>query len=68
MKLIITLLLPLMFLTGAKTEVYICDNPSAVAYHKSEYCRGLQKCTHEILKVSLTEAAARKLRPCKICY
>jgi hypothetical protein len=53
--------------TGA-TKVYICDSPTAATYHSAENCRGLQKCTHQILEVTITEAKNKQLRPCKVCY
>jgi hypothetical protein len=36
--------------------VYICDSPYATSYHYSKSCRAIGKCTHEIKKVTLTDA------------
>ena len=41
--------------TGEK-YVYICNNKAVGKYHLSENCRGLNACTHGIVKVTLTEA------------
>lgn len=49
-------------------QVYICESRSAYAYHSSLSCHGLQRCSHEIAKVSETKAKELGYRPCKICY
>jgi hypothetical protein len=55
--------------TPKTTFVYICISSSSYAYHKDKYCRGLQRCTHEISYVSLEDAQNKYYRkPCKICY
>jgi len=51
-----------------ETKVYVCDSPKAVAYHSRENCRGLQKCTHDIIAMSVAAAKDRGLRTCQICY
>lgn len=33
------------------TYVYICDSQTAYAYHSTKVCRGLNRCTHQIIKV-----------------
>jgi hypothetical protein len=69
MKFLIAFFLALTISLGTGgTKVYICDSPNAVAYHSDKYCRGLQKCTHQVLEVTLKEAENKNLRPCKICY
>jgi hypothetical protein len=51
-----------------ETYVYICNSNGAYAYHSSKTCRGLNRCTHEILKVTLADAVkVYKRKPCKIC-
>ena len=50
------------------TYVYICTGPDAYSYHKSQTCRGLNKCSAEIESVTLTYAKAKKRTSCKICY
>jgi hypothetical protein len=48
--------------------VYICDSRGAYAYHSSKDCRGLNRCSHGILKVTLANAVKIYHRkPCKIC-
>ena len=56
--------------SGVEEEVYICVSKNAVAYHKSKnQCRGLGKCTHDIIKVTKEDAIRKyKYRACKICY
>src|ERR1700733_5867198 len=49
------------------TYVYICNSSTAYAYHAYK-CRGLQKCTHEIQKITEEEAIKDGRKPCKICY
>lgn len=44
--------------------VFICDSPASEVYHLDENCQGLQKCKHEIKKISKEEAIARKRRLC----
>ena len=51
-----------------ETYVYICNSNTAYAYHSTKSCRGLNRCSHDILKVSLSEAVnTYRRRPCKIC-
>lgn len=51
-----------------ETDVYICNSSGAYAYHSSKTCRGLNRCTHEVLKVTLSDAVnVYKRKPCKIC-
>jgi len=48
-----------------ETIVYICV--TGKVYHSRKDCRGLEKATHKIKAVSLSEAQKTR-RPCKICY
>jgi hypothetical protein len=54
----------------AKAEyVYICNSTTAYAYHSIKDCSGLNRCTHEILKITKDEAVDKYGRkPCKVCY
>jgi hypothetical protein len=54
--------------TYANEQVYICTGATAKRFHKSEKCRGLSRCSGEIIKVSKEEAIKRGKTPCKICY
>ena len=48
-------------------SVYICNSSSAYAYHVTTDCRNLKRCTHTIIKVSLTDAVNKYRRSaCKI--
>ena len=49
-------------------SVFICVSGRAYAYHSTLECRGLQRCTHQIMKTSLYEAVNKYgYRACKIC-
>jgi hypothetical protein len=47
--------------------VYVCLSPKAYAYHKNQ-CRGLLKCSHQIVKMNKSKANSLGYRMCKICY
>lgn len=38
------------------TKVYICDSGGATKYHLDKDCRGLGRCTHNIVLVTKSEA------------
>jgi 5-bromo-4-chloroindolyl phosphate hydrolysis protein len=48
-----------------KDNVYICDSPTAKKYHLRNDCKGLSRCTHRIIEVTLEEAKKRKFELCK---
>ncbi len=48
--------------------VYICTGPSSKRYHKTSRCRGLNRCSGEVISVSKSKAEAQGKTPCKICY
>lgn len=48
--------------------VYICTGPMARVYHSDMDCPGLQRCSAEIIEVSVEEAREEDRRPCRICY
>ena len=49
--------------------VFLCDSETAYAYHSSSGCSGLNRCKHEIIKVTKSDAVNQYgRRPCKICY
>jgi hypothetical protein len=72
MKLLFGFLLVFVLCTSFKNtgdSVYVCDSKTSVAYHAIKNCKGLNKCTHEIIKVSKAEAVdVYKKRACKLCY
>ena len=48
--------------------VYICTGPTAYAYHKTDTCKGLRRCTGDIKKISLEQAKKENRKACKLCY
>jgi len=44
------------------TYVYVCVSETAKKYHYSKNCRGLNACTHEVRKVSITDAKKKYSR------
>jgi len=53
----------------ATDSVYVCNSTTSVAYHSSSTCRGLNRCTHKIVKVTKKEAVETYgKRACKICF
>lgn len=53
---------------AAGPRVYVCSGGSAYAYHNSEGCAGLNRCTHTVNAVTVAEAEGMGRRPCKKCY
>ncbi len=54
-------------LAAERTDVavYICDSKTAKAYHQDEDCRGLNRCTYKVVKVTKKEYGRVK---CQVCY
>lgn len=52
---------------AAEKVVYICTGPKAKVFHRTERCKGLNKCSGEIKKVPLKDARDMGRRPCKMC-
>ena len=48
--------------------VYICTGYKSRRYHKKETCKGLDRCSGEILKISVEEARSYGRTPCRFCY
>ncbi|MDB5088641.1 MAG: hypothetical protein JWR09_2635 [Mucilaginibacter sp.] len=65
-----TFLLFFVLLTGnrppIKTVVYLCDSTNPKKYHLKNDCRGLSRCTHHIIEITLEVAKKRKLELCKL--
>lgn len=53
---------------GNSTYVYICTGPKAEVYHSTPKCSGLNRCSDEVVKVSLSKAKKMGRRACKKCY
>lgn len=49
-------------------DVYICTGASSRKYHVSPECKGLKRCSAEIIAVTIKEAESEGKTPCKICY
>jgi len=43
---------------------YYCESPNAKKYHFSKECKGLQNCTHVIVKSTISEAKKLELTVC----
>ena len=54
--------------TIAEDFVYLCNGPSSKVYHRSENCKGLNRCSTQIAKVSLSTAQSKGRRACRIEY
>lgn len=52
----------------AEPTVYVCTGPTASTYHKTNRCSGLNRCSGDIIPVSLSKAKQMGRRPCKKCY
>ncbi len=66
MKTIFALLIFATLVFSKSETVYICVSPTAKKYHYSQKCRGLQKCTHTIKSVTLSEASKLGYTACLI--
>lgn len=54
--------------SSGETYVYICMGPQAVKYHSTPKCKGLGRCSCEIVKVTKSKAEKKGFRECKLCY
>lgn len=48
-------------------SVYVCTGSSAKRYHSTESCRGLSRCSGEILEMAVEEAEEHGRTPCRMC-
>jgi hypothetical protein len=53
---------------AATPKVYVCGGGSAYAYHSSDNCTGLNRCSHGVSAVTVAEAEGMGRGPCKKCY
>ena len=51
-----------------QATVYVVMSQNAYAYHRTVYCRAVQKSTHPVKEVSLQKALEMGRTPCGICY
>ena len=47
--------------------VYVCASGKARRYHTDPYCRGLRRCSREIIATTVEEAQDNGRTPCRIC-
>lgn len=50
------------------TYVYMCTGPSSKRYHKTDKCKGISRCSKEILEVKKSYADSIGRKACKMCY
>lgn len=48
--------------------VYICTGPKATKYHSRSNCRGLNRCSGEVVAIPMDKAQRKGYSPCRICY
>lgn len=53
--------------TDKEITVYICTGPNSEVFHKYSDCKGLSRCSGDVIQVPLDDVI-RYRRPCKICY
>jgi len=68
LTLVTLLLLSSFSLESSPYTVYICTGPKAKVYHSVSTCRGLNRCSGEVVGVSLAKAKKMGRRECKICW
>lgn len=70
LKAMILLFFELLFFTSCSTYeverryVYVCNGKKSYAYHYNPYCRGLNRCSTALEKITEKEAIKRKRRLC----
>lgn len=53
---------------GVSSTVYVCMSKGSVAYHSSDGCPGLNRCSHTVKAMSEAEAQELGKRSCLKCY
>jgi hypothetical protein len=48
--------------------VYVCMSKTSYAYHASDRCQGLNRCTHEVKTMRAAEAQKLGKRACLKCH
>lgn len=48
-------------------DYFVCNSSGSVAYHINGQCKGLAKCTHEVVKMSAQNAEAKGKHSCRMC-
>lgn len=56
-------------LPPSPTYVYVCTGPYADKYHSRPNCSGLNRCSGEVVKITLAEAKKGQWKlPCQKCH
>lgn len=48
-------------------SMYVCSSARAKRYHSVSDCKGLQRCSGEILEMTIEEAEDEDKSPCRMC-
>lgn len=48
-------------------RVYVCTGSTAKRYHSVADCKGLSKCSGEVIELTVAEAETYEKTPCKMC-
>lgn len=72
MHIVVAVVLLVLLASCGKTAdgsvVYVCTGPTATTYHATPNCRGLSRCSGDVVYVQEDEAVDElRRRPCKIC-
>jgi hypothetical protein len=59
---------PAVASAAAESAVYVCMSKGSVAYHSSDRCAGLNRCTHTVKAMSVGDAQELGKRACQKCY
>jgi hypothetical protein len=54
--------------TNDSPKVYICQGSKSACYHKTPNCRGLSRCSSDVVSTTKEKAEKAGRRPCKICW
>ncbi len=69
MKLFLLFIITLLIgCSNGSGDVYICTGPRSEAYHKTDHCFGLNRCSGDIERVTKAEAKDMGRHECGYCY
>lgn len=54
--------------SDSRDTVYICTGGSSERFHSDKNCKGLRRCSGNVIEVTSGEAIGMGRTPCKICY
>lgn len=52
---------------NSSSTVYLCMGPGSECFHTTSTCRGLNRCSTQVVPVSRTKAGQMHRRPCGWC-